>query len=337
MKFRLLTLTAVFAAPSLFDAQTPTLHATPDRIIRGHTQKGRELAFSPDGKLLATSSIDSTVKLWRVSDGSLARTLRHPEAITSVAFSGDGAWLVTGSYDTNVRVWRVSDGVLAKTLKGHKGTVWSVDVSRDGQRIASCGEDKTIRVWRLSDGAVLHTLTGHTLNIWRVAFSPDGSLIGSGSFDKTAKLWNAQTGQLIRTLSGHTQAVVGLSFSPDSKLVATSGDDSSIRLWRVSDGRFVRKIDAGNHTYAVKFSADGKWIASGGRELSALGTFWKQIAGFGLTPQKESVRLWRVSDGARQQELTARDAWSVSLSPDGQWLAASLEDKTVKLWKLSAR
>src|SRR5688572_4663954 len=128
----------VFAAVTF--AQFPTVHARVAHTLKAHSAPLRQVAFSPDSQLLATSSADKTVKLWRISDRKLVRTLPHPAGITSIAFSPDGQWLVTGCYDATVRVWRVAPPTsvaLVRTLSGHQSTVWSVAVSPDGQRIAS--------------------------------------------------------------------------------------------------------------------------------------------------------------------------------------------------------
>ena len=277
-------------------AQAPTLRASRYHTITGHTEESRQIAFSPDARLLATSSVDSTVRLWSVGDGKLVRTLRHPEAVTSIAFSPDGQWLVSGSYDGKARVWDVHAGTLARALTGHTGTVWTVAFSPDGQRIASSGEDKTI------------------------------------------KLWRTDTGALVRTLTGSKEAVVDIAFSPDGQLLASGGDDSLLRLWRVSDGSLVRSIAGSDHIYGVAFSGDGKWIASGGRARGNLATLWQQFFGNRLLGGNgKTARLWRVSDGALQQELSGHsdDVWSVALSPDGRWLATGSEDKTVVIWRLT--
>jgi len=273
-----------------------------------------------------------------MSDGKLARMIRHPEAVTSVAFSPDGQSLVSVSYDGAARLWRVGDGTLARTFKGHTGTVWAVACSPDGQRIATSGEDKTVRLWRPSDGALLNTLKGHTLNVWSVAFSPDSKLVGSGSFDRTIKLWRTDTGALLRTLSGSGEAVVHIEFSPDGQVLASAGDDKLIRLWRVSDGKPLRSLSGSDHVYAVTFSRDGQWLASGGRARGNLATLWQQFFGNRLLGGNgKTARLWRVSDGALQQELSGHsdDVWAVALSPDGKWLATAGLDKVVKVWSLA--
>jgi WD40 repeat protein len=122
----------------------PTLKAQLHRTLTGRAAPGREVAFSPDGQELASSSVDGSVRLWKASDGTLLQTLTHPEGVTSIAFSPDGQALVSGGYDSTVKMWRLRDGVLARTLAGHRGTVWSVAFSPDGQCVASSGEDKTV-------------------------------------------------------------------------------------------------------------------------------------------------------------------------------------------------
>jgi WD40 repeat protein len=327
---------ACMLASRVSPAQQPSIRASLARTITAHRGPGREVAFSPDGQILATSSVDSTVKLWRLPDGKLLRTLQHPGGVTSVAFSPDGQHLVSGSYDSKVRVWRTMDGALSRTLAGHTGTVWSVAYSPDGTRIASSGEDRTVKLWRAGDGALTNTLKGHTLNVWSIAFSPDGLLLGSGSFDKTIKLWRVETGALIRTFIGSEEAVVHIDFSPDGQLIASGGDDKQIRLWRVADGTIAKTLSGSDHVYTVAFSRDGKWLVSGGRARGNLATLWQQLFGNRmLGGNGKTVRLWRVGDGELQQELSGHsdDVGSVAFSRDGKWIASSGEDDNVILWR----
>ena len=122
------------------------------RRLAGPTQPVWQVAFSPDSTLLASGGVDGTIRIWRVADGSLVRTLPQPAGVTCLAISRDGQWLATGSYDALVRRWRMSDGALVQTLSGHTGTVWSVAFSPDGQLLASAGEDKSVNLWNLGDG-----------------------------------------------------------------------------------------------------------------------------------------------------------------------------------------
>ena len=111
-----LVLTFVVLGATTSLAQAPSLRAQIHRSFVPHSADLRELTFSPDSKLLATSSVDATVKLWRIADGKLVHIFKHPQGVTSVAIGADGQWLLTGSYDALVRVWRIRDGEIAPTL-----------------------------------------------------------------------------------------------------------------------------------------------------------------------------------------------------------------------------
>ncbi len=119
------------------------------RTLEGHTDFVYSVAFSPDGQTLASASNDKTVKLWRVSDGSLIRTLQGTSSVESVVFSPDGQTLASGSADNTVRLWRVADGSLIRTLDSYTYGVQSVVFSPDGQTLASASDDKTVKLWRV--------------------------------------------------------------------------------------------------------------------------------------------------------------------------------------------
>lgn len=129
--------------------------------------------------------------------------------------------------------------------------------------------------------------------------------------------------------------MVNLAFSPDGQMLAGGGDDSMVRLWRVADGAQLRTLTGGSeHVYAVAFSRDGRWLASGGRARSAIGTFWHQLTGRGA--KGDAVRLWRVPDGTLQATLEhSDDVTSLAFSPDGRLLATASADGSNSLWRLT--
>jgi WD40 repeat protein len=312
----------------------PRLHAEPAATFRDSKAPGREAAFSPDGRWLATSSASGAVVLRSLPDLKVARRLQHSGGAAAVAFAPDGRRLATSGYDGLVRLWDLRTGRLERILKGAEGTVWTLHFAPDGRRLAAAGEDRLVRIWDPIDGRLLKRLAGHERNVWEVRFSPDGRRLASGSFDATVRLWDPATGAPLARLADHDEAVVGLAWSPDGRWLATGGDDSTIRLRRAADGKSVRRIEVGNHVYKLAFSPDGRWLANAGRARSALGTLWHGLTGAGGVG--EPVHLWRVADGAPVQGLTAaEDVMYVGFSPDGRRLATSADDGAVMLWRLN--
>ncbi|MFO0624058.1 MAG: AAA family ATPase [Polyangiales bacterium] len=193
--------------------------------LQGHERGVMSVAFSPDGRTIASGSLDGTVFLWSVEDGSVRVTLqRHEGGVRSVAFSPDGRTLASGSQDGTVLLWSVEDGSVRATLRGHDRRVMSVAFSPDGRTIASGSGDGTVRLLSVEDGSVRVTLQGHERGGQSVAFSPDGRTLASGSGDGTVRLWksseyasiaNFRDGVLTRTPAGcridirHQDLVVG--------------------------------------------------------------------------------------------------------------------------------
>jgi WD40 repeat protein len=154
------------------------------------------LAFSPDGKTLASGSSDATIKLWDVATGKEQATLKgHKAGVICVAFSPDGKTLASGSNrdDTTIKLWDVATGKEQATLKGHK-TGSGVTFSPDGKRLVSWGggarDTGTIKLWDVATGKEQATLWGHRSTVASVAFSPDGNTLASGDNDMTIMLWD---------------------------------------------------------------------------------------------------------------------------------------------------
>jgi len=306
-------------------------------VLSAHHSDIWSVEFSPDGKWLASGSVDSTIKVWNKENGILLFSLNQPGGVTSLTFNREPNYLATGSYDSKLRLWNLSLEIMEKEFIGHIGTVWSVDFSPDGKILTSSGEDAIVRLWDVENGWLLRTLQGHTRNIWNVKFSPDGNYLASGSFDNTIKIWDVNNGKLLKTITGHSGAIVALAFSHDGKILASTSDDKSIKLWAATDWHLIKTFMVPEHTQAVDFSPNDKLLLTGGRDKPSIGEFLQNFFGDSKFNKGVSMRLWEVKTGELLQTFSehANDVNDVSFSPDGEWIASGSSDKTIEVWRLS--
>jgi tRNA A-37 threonylcarbamoyl transferase component Bud32 len=288
--------------------------------LKGHTHPVSGVAFSPDGRRIASGSWDGTVKVWEALTGQQLLTLQgHTGAVISVAFSPDGRRLASGNGDGPVKVWDTSTGQGLLTLKGHTHLVDSVAYSPNGRRVASASQDQTVKLWDAWTGQDLLTLKGHRSWVNSVAFSPDGRRVASASDDGMVKLWDAKTGRDLLTLKGHTAPVTSVAYSPDGRRIASASDDQTVKLWDASSGQGLLTLKG--HTSGVRsvaFSPDGRRIASASGD--------------------QTVKLWDASTGQDLLTLQGHTGLvsEVAFSPDGRRIASGSGDRTVKVWDASA-
>ncbi|MCJ1423104.1 hypothetical protein MMC29_000985, partial [Sticta canariensis] len=284
--------------------------------LEGHLNCIKALAFSPDGKVLASASEDAMVKLWNANTGVALQTLEgHLERVNAVVFSPDGKVLASASNDTTVKLWNAGTGAALQTLEGHWNRVNVVVFSPDNKVLASASDDATVKLWDAGTGAALQTLMGHSNRIKAVAFSPDSKVLVSVSYDAMVKLWDTGTGAALQTLKGHVSSVTTVAFSPDGKVLASASEDAMVKLWDTGTGAVLQTLKWDmSFVTAVAFSPDGKVLASASTDAM--------------------VKLWDAGTGAALQTLKGHlgRVQAVAFSPDGKVLASASSDATVKLW-----
>ena len=312
-------------APTPRPAPVPVLPSHLARTLTGHTYWVTGVAFSPDGRLIATASGDGDARLWDPATGESLHTLTgHTYRVHGVAFSPDGRLLATASAGADeTALWNPATGKPRRTLTrhggqvpltGHADEVYGLAFSPDGRLLATASADETA-LWNPATGKPRRTLTGHGGQVTAVAFSPDGRLLATASADETARLWDPATGKSLRTLTGHGGQVTAVAFSPDGRLLATASWDGTARLWDPATGESLRTLP--RHTYlvlGVAFSPDGRLLATASAD--------------------ETARLWDPATGESLRTLTGHGGrvTGVAFSPDGRLLATASADNTARVW-----
>ncbi len=292
--------------------------------LEGHADHIRSVAFSANGKHLASASSDQTVKVWDAATGLDTLTLRgHSGEVYSVAFSPDGKRLASAGSDRTVRVWDlVGFPVLATSAVGLMCSPGAQGFFLAASALIHRRVDIIQNMVSVQEPL---RLQGHTGTIYSVSFSPDGKRLASASDDGTVKVWDVTAGQNMITFTGHTakddagelepKAIYGIAWSPDGLHLASASSDQTVKVWEASTGQEVRTLKG--HTgevFSVAFSPDGKRLAS--------------------ASQDETIRIWDSRTG--QEALAplehAAPVRSIVFGPDGQRLASASSDRTVRVW-----
>jgi WD40 repeat protein/serine/threonine protein kinase len=355
------------AAPDLEDAVRLQLGAWESHLhillaVCPHQGQVNAVAFSPDGKIFLTGSVDKTARLWDAATGkALGPPLKHEGAVWAAAFSPDGKIVLTCSgADKTVRLWEVSTGKCLVPPWPVPGGVQAVAFSPDGKVVLTGGHDGTAKLWEVATGRPQGPPLRHRDPVFAVAFSPDGKTVLTCSWDKTARLWEAATGKPLGSPLQHEGQVWAIAFSPDGKIVLTGSEDQTAQRWETATGKAVgTPLQHQGGVMAVAFSPDGKQILTGSYDHTA--RLWETATGketslpllhqeavdavafspdgrLALTGSRDqTARLWDAHTGrpVGAPLVHQNEIGSVAFSPDGKQVVTASADHTARLWQLA--
>ena len=292
------------------------------KTLVGHQDTVTCCAFSPDGRMLATSSADHTVLVWDTKTFRPRAHLKgHTDGVTAVSFSHDSTFLVSSGRDTRVILWDPRVGKLLQKARKHKAAVLHCSFSPDDPLVfATASEDQTAGLWRVQGPRMERKeLLGHKGPVFQANFSPDKVLLATCANDKKIILWNRSSAKRVNRLKDPYSRVLSCQFSPDGTLIAAIVDGEKVRIWNTLRGEVVNVLE-GHHVEPIvccAFSPDGRVLVTGAGD--------------------KTYALWSVEEthSLPTYHSKAHDSWvqCVAFSPDMKLLATASSDKLVHLWK----
>ncbi len=339
-------------------------HTSLLKTFEGHTNEIRSVNITPDGKIAASGSWDTTFRVWDIENGQCLMMLEgHNGGVESVSITPDVRKAVSGSYDKTICVWDIQRRECLKILEGHTDVVSSVSITPAGEKAASGSWDNTLRIWDIENGQCLMTLEGHTDRVSGVSITPDARKAVSGSDDKTIRVWDIQSRECLKILEGHTDVISSVSITPDGKKAASGSWDSTFRIWDIENGQCLKKYEGYFYRInSISITPDGKKAISGcldktlqvwdiemGECLKTFEDHGHEVSIVKLTPDGKktvsgsgisgTLRVWDIENGGclktfeSQKDITTD---SLCITPDGDNVISGSFGNSLHVWDIES-
>lgn len=289
----------------------------PEKVITEKKHKVWSVAYSDDGKMLASGGDDGSVIIYNTQNYTeVIRFEGLKDVPVSVCFSHDGKKVAAAGKDKRITVWSLESKLKLFEFKGHKDYVIDVEFSPNDKILASASYDRTLKLWNTSTGELMSTLEGHGKQINSLNFSPNGERLISGSGDKTIKIWDVKKSSELLTIPAHSDWVRCVKYSPDASLIASGGNDRKIHIWDAYSGKLLNTfLGHKNWVMSLDFSPDGSYLLSGG--------------------QDNLIILTNLRSGKMefQSEKQSEKILAIAFNPNGETFAfAALFDVDLQVW-----
>jgi len=298
--------------------------------LAGHRDLLNSLAFSPDGRHLASGSLDCTVRIWDAIIGEEILTLEVPSSrsledswlapppstsqVKALAYNPKGSNLAIAYGDGTLRIWDVVTGKELRSIPAHGEAVSSVAYSPDGKHLATASFDHTVKIWDANSDVLVRELRNHQDQVYKVVFNADGTRLASVGKDRVVYVWDVATGNIIRSINDKHDDVVCAAFNRDGSLLASSTKDGSIKVWDINTEPKSRLITgSGKSVTGLAFSPDGRRLASVGSE--------------------GDIKLWDLVSCQKVYSFKGGAFNCLAFSPDGLRLAAGSSAKMIAIWE----
>jgi len=285
-----------------------------------HRDSVQSVAWSPDGKYIASCGRDKTVQIWEAATGMKLLTYgQHVSYVYNAAWSPDGTRLASTSFG-NIHIWNTSTGEIVVSYRGHPLWVYAVVWSSDGQYIVSGGAEGEVRIWEAASGKDLYIYQGFArpVRTLALAISANSTRLLSGCEDNKFYCWVVGAEDDPQIYQGHKKEVTCVAWSPDGLTIASASRDRTVRVWDAKQAITLYTYKGHNRdVLALTWSPDGRYLASTGED--------------------RTVRVWEAVSGETLfiHQGHKKDIYSVAWSPSGAYIASAGEDKMVHVWRIA--